>query len=100
MQCPPIPGPGIEFHEPERLRRRGLDHFPDVDAELVAHDGHLVHEADVHRAEGVLEGLVSSAASGDDTRTVVSMQLVYSAIASSVQFAVMPPTTLGVFFVW
>src|SRR4029077_1049659 len=30
-----------EFHETERLRRRSFDHFPDVDAELVANDRHL-----------------------------------------------------------
>ena len=43
--------------------------------------------------------LTSSAASGDDTGTVVSMQLSYSAVASSVHAGVMPPTTFGVFFV-
>ena len=57
MQCPPIPGPGRELHEAERLGRRGIDHFPDIDAELVADDRHLVHEADVHRPERVLEQL-------------------------------------------
>ena len=46
-----------ELHEAERLRRRGVDHFPHVDAELVADDRHLVHQADVHRAERVLEQL-------------------------------------------
>ena len=46
-----------EAHEPERLRSRGVDDFPDVDAELVADDRHLVHEPDVHGAERVLQQL-------------------------------------------
>ena len=47
----------VERHEAERLGRRGVDHFPDVDAEPVAHQRDLVHQADVHRAERVLEQL-------------------------------------------
>ena len=46
-----------ELHEPERLRRRRLDHFPHVDTELVAHDRHFIGESDVHAAERVLENL-------------------------------------------
>src|SRR5665647_2053458 len=46
-----------ELHEAERLRRRGIDDFPDVDTELVADDLHLVHEPDVDRPERVLEQL-------------------------------------------
>src|SRR5581483_6784749 len=49
--------PGLEGHEPERLRRGGADHFPDVDVHAVAQLRELVHERDVHRAEDVLEQL-------------------------------------------
>jgi len=54
---PPDAGPRRKLHETERLRRRGLDHLPHVDAQLVAHDRHLVDEPDVHAAERVLEDL-------------------------------------------
>src|SRR2546421_10714742 len=50
-------GTGRELHEAEWLRRRRLDHFPHVHAELVADDRHLVDETDVHAAERVLEDL-------------------------------------------
>ena len=48
---------GIERHEAERLRLGRVDHFPDVDAEVVRHQRNLVDEADVHRAEGVFQQL-------------------------------------------
>ena len=38
----------------------------------------------------------SSAASGDDTGTMVSRRLWYSALATSTQAGVIPPTTVGV----
>jgi len=50
-------GAGVKGHEAERLGGGRLDHLPDVDAELVAHDRHLVDQPDVHRAEGVLQQL-------------------------------------------
>ena len=90
-----------ELHEAERLRRGRVDHFPHVDAQLVAHDRHLVDQADVHRAEGVLEqldqlGRLRRRSPARWCRCSSS----YSAVASSVQRGVMPPTTFGVFFVW
>ena len=54
---PPEARAGIEGHEAERLGRRGSNHFPHVDAQPVAHERDLVHEADVDRAERVLEQL-------------------------------------------
>ena len=57
MQWPPRPGPGIERHEAERLGLGRVDHFPDVDVHPVAHQRQLVDQADVHRAERVLEQL-------------------------------------------
>ena len=36
MQWPPIPGPGVNFMNPNGFRGRCVDDFPDVDAELVA----------------------------------------------------------------
>jgi hypothetical protein len=51
------PGTRGELHEAERLRRRHVDHRPDVDAELVTVDGELVHQRDVDVPEGVLQQL-------------------------------------------
>ena len=53
MQCPPSPGPGIERHEAERLRRRGVDHVPDVDAHLAIDMLQFVDERDVDATEDV-----------------------------------------------
>ena len=47
----------LEGHEPERLRRGGVQHLPGVDVQLVAEHRELVHERDVHMPEGVLEEL-------------------------------------------
>ena len=57
MQWPPRPGPGLEAHEAERLRRGGVDDLPDVDPHPVAELRELVDERDVDRAEDVLEQL-------------------------------------------
>ena len=50
-------GARIERHEAEWLGGRGVDHFPDVDAHAVAHQGDLIGEADVDHAECILEQL-------------------------------------------
>ena len=57
MQWPPTPGPGRELHEAVGLGGRRLDHLPHVDAQLVAHDRHLVDQGDIDRPEGVLQQL-------------------------------------------
>ena len=57
MQWPPRPGPGLERHEAERLRRRRVHDLPDVDPHPVAELRELVDERDVDRAEDVLEEL-------------------------------------------
>ena len=54
---PAQPRPGGEFHEPEGLGGRGLDHFPHVHAQFVAYQGHLVDQANVHHSECVLHQL-------------------------------------------
>ncbi len=46
-----------EAHEAERLRRRGVDHLPDVEAHPLAQQRELVDERDVDVAEDVLEEL-------------------------------------------
>ena len=46
-----------EAHVAERLRGRGVDRFPDVDAEVAGEHRQLVDERDVDVAEGVLEEL-------------------------------------------
>ncbi len=54
---PADPGAGVERHEAERLRRRGVDHLPHVDPQLVGELGELVDQRDVHVAERVLQQL-------------------------------------------
>ena len=44
-----------ELHEPEGLRGRCIDHFPDVDVEIMGEHGEFVHQRDVHVPKGVLE---------------------------------------------
>src|SRR4029453_17623613 len=48
---------GIERHEAERLCLCRVDDLPDIDLHPVAHQGKLVHEADVDGAERDLEQL-------------------------------------------
>ena len=50
-------GAGRESHKAERLGRCRVDDLPGVEPELVAHDEHLVDEADVDRPERVLQEL-------------------------------------------
>src|SRR5262245_3790538 len=49
------PWPWMKGHEAERLRLRGIDNLPYVDAHPVAHQRELVDEPDVDSSEGVLE---------------------------------------------
>ena len=49
--------PRVKRHEAEGFGLRRVDHFPDTDVHLVAHQRDFVHQADVHRPEGVLEQL-------------------------------------------
>ena len=51
------PWPRKEGHEPERFGGSRVDHFPDIDAHLVAEHRHLVDECHVDMAERVLEQL-------------------------------------------
>ena len=44
-----------ELHEAKWLCRRGIDHLPDVDTEVMGEHGELVDKRDVHMAERVLE---------------------------------------------
>jgi hypothetical protein len=48
---------GVERHEPERLRPRGVDDFPHVDVHLLAHQRQLVHQPDVDSPKRVFEQL-------------------------------------------
>ena len=73
MQCPPRPGPGLEGHEAERLRRGRVDDLPDVDVHPVAELRELVDERDVHRAEDVLEQLRQLGRLGRRDRCTVSI---------------------------
>jgi len=58
----------VQWHVAEGFGRGGGDDFGDVYAEFVAHDGHLVDEADVDGAEG-------QASSAELTGTTWSMKL-------------------------
>ena len=49
--------PGVEGLKSERLRRRAPDRVPQVDAEFMTEDRHLVDEGDVHVPVGILEQL-------------------------------------------
>ena len=50
-------GPRVERHETEWLRSRRVDYLPHIDVEVAAHQGQLVHHADVDGAERVLKQL-------------------------------------------
>ena len=50
-------GPGIERHESERLGTRSFYHFPHVQTQSVADEGHLVGQRDVGCPECVLQQL-------------------------------------------
>ncbi len=50
-------GAGIEGHETEWLAGRGVDDLPGIQSKAAAHHGDLVDQADVDRAEGVLQQL-------------------------------------------
>jgi len=51
------PGSRIEDLEAERLGAGAPDRVPQVDAQLVAEDGHLVDQRDIDVAVGVLQQL-------------------------------------------
>jgi len=62
--------------------------FPDVDRHPVAELRELVDERDVHRAEKCFSSsFVSSAASGVETSTIVSIALRYTSAACFVHSA-------------
>ncbi len=92
---PADPRAGEERHEAERLRRRGVDHLPDVDPHLVAEHRHLVHQRDVHVAERVLEELRQSRRRGSTRRPSPCPRAARrTATAIAVASGVQPPTTL------
>ena len=92
-----MPGPGIEAHEAERLRRGGVDHLPDVDPHPVAQHRELVDQRDVDRAEDVLEQLRQLRRLGrGDHQHLVADALVQPRRASARSPSVTPPTTFTV----
>ena len=100
MQWPPRPGPGIERHEAERLGLGRVDHFPHVDVHAVAHQRQLVDQADVHRAERVLEQLHHLGDAGRADRDDRLDRRAVERAASFEQSGVRPPTTFGTLWVW
>jgi len=58
---------GIKRHKPEGLRRRRLNHFPDIDIQEMAHNRQFIDKADVDRAKRVFKKLAEfRRASGRD----------------------------------
>ena len=101
MQWPPMPGPGVNFMKPNGFVAAASITSHTSTPSLSQTIAISLTMADVHRAERVLEQLDQLRRLRATTPgTMVSMQLSYSAVASSVHAAVMPPTTFGVFFVW
>ena len=73
MQWPPRPGPGVNFMKPKGLVAAASMTSHASSAELLGHDHDLVDEADVDRAERVLEQLDHLGRLGQETGTSVSM---------------------------
>ena len=95
-----MPGPGVNFMNPNGFVAAAsmTSHtFTPSLSQTIA----ISFTSPMFTARNVFSSsFTSSAASVLDTGTTVSMHDEYSATATSVQAAVMPPTTFGVFFVW
>ena len=97
MQCPPRPGPGIEWHEAERLGLRRVDHFPDVDAHRVVDDLQLVDQRDVDargRCSPELDGF-GDLADDETGTTLIDDRAVERDGQRRSASASTPPTTFG-----
>src|SRR4051812_37606857 len=99
MQWPPMPGPGVNFMNPNGFVAAASMTSHTSTPSLSQTIAISLTMAMFTDRNVFSSNFTSSADSGDVTSTIVSMQLAYNAVASSVQAAVMPPTTLGVFFV-
>ncbi len=96
MQCPPTPGPGVNFMKPNGFVAA---------ASITSHTStpSLSHTIAISFTRPMLtlrkvfsRIFTSSAASGDDTGTSRSIAGWYTASATRRHASVMPPTTLGV----
>src|SRR5678816_3280779 len=99
MQWPPMPGPGVNFMNPNGFvaaaSMTSHTSTPSLSQTIaISLTIPMLTDRNVFSSS-----LTNSAASVLDTGTMVSMQLAYSAEAISVQAGVIPPTTFGVFFV-
>ena len=93
-------GAWLERREAERLRRRRVDHFPDVDVHAVAELRELVDERDVDGAVDVLEQLRQLGRVGRrDLVHRVDRLAVDLGGGGRCSPALIPPTTFGVVFV-
>ena len=93
-------GAGRELHEAERLGGRRLDHLPDVDAEPSQTIAISLTKPMLTARKVFSSSLTSSAASGlDDRDDLLDAASVERRWPDATQAGVMPPTTLGVFFV-
>ena len=96
MQCPPSPGPGVNFMNPN-----GFVAAASMTSQMSTSSRSAITAASLtspmFTARKVFSRiLVSSAASVEDTGTMVSIRRSYIATPAAVQAGVMPPITFGV----
>ena len=92
---PAEPGPRIERHEAERLGRRGVDDFPDVEPSP-SHISAISFTRPMFTVRNVFSSSFTiSAARGELTGTIVSIAARIQRRASIVESAPTPPTTFG-----
>src|SRR5665648_570176 len=97
MQWPPMPGQGVNFIKPKGLvAAASMTSQTSMFSLLHICASSLTMEMLIMR-NVFSSNLVISATSAEKTDTMVSSALEYQAEAPSVQAAVMPPMTLGVF---
>src|SRR6185312_16123329 len=99
MQCPPSPGPGENFMNPN-----GFVAAASITSHTLTPNLSQITAISLTRPMLIMRNvfsssLVSSAASGELTGTTSSMNSSYTCSPNFVQRSVMPPSTLGVFLV-
>src|SRR5256885_10352696 len=97
MQCPPTPGPGVNFMKPNGFVAAASITSHTFTPSL-SHTIAIPFTSPMFTVRNVFSRiLTSSAASVDDTGTSRSIAGWYTAIARRRHVSVIPPTTLGVF---
>ena len=99
MQCPPSPGPGWNDMKPKGFVAAASTTSQTSIPIRSQSCASSLTSAMLTERKMFSRSLVSSAASGEDTRCTSSTTAAYSAAAASVDSSVTPPTTFGTFFV-